>query len=258
MIQPTKKDYIQLKELILSLRKKYQENNQELDELKSNIYGLDYRIKDFFFYVVKYSGEQNPNIMLKFIENRGALWRLRDNISKFRGDYDYTRTIAKLWTDFNNHYKIIGHYPAKIADEKEFTEKINTLLSSEFYKNIHTPNITVQNEYLDGTLNVNETGVFFYAFGPKQTRNIISYNGREDTLEHRLSKEEPPAKRTVYLLNTLSTPIKVTDLPAYHQKTIDFTEYHAILDQPLNGADDNIDSYDLDMSDPLRLVLRKK
>ena len=258
MTTATKKDYIQLKDLLLSLRSLYQKNNQDLDELKTNIYGLDSRIQDFYFYVNSYKGEVNPELMLKFIEKRGLLWRIKDSLAQFRGELDTERDTAKVWTDFNKHYKIIGHYPAKIQDEADFRRKIDQLLQSEFYKKIHTPNITVKSEYVEGTLNISKAGVIFYAVDPNSIRNSIYYDGRLDVLEHRLSTSALPGKRVVSLLNTLDAPIKTSDLPLYHQQALSFADNHVSTIQPLDETESDIDIYDLEFPEPKELILRKK
>ena len=254
----TKREYIRLLDLIVNLRKIYQQNNRELDGLKENVYGLDSRIKDFFFYINQYTSDEQPEIMVKFIEKRGPIWRFKDTLAILRGEYDYYRNISKLWTDYNQHFKLVGNYPAKIQDEKQFAAKIERLLASEFYKNIHTPNIDINNKYLEGTLNITETGIYFYGLDDNGITDFISYNGREDTLEHRLDREYAPNKRIIHLFNTLDTFIKTDSLPEYHQQYLDDENATLSTYHPLDDEEDTRDIYLVEEPEPKRLILRKR
>ena len=258
MTTPTKSDYIKLKDLIIDLRNKYQETNKSLDKLKDHVYGIDSSIDDFYFYL-KQTSEANPEVLIKFIEHRGLIGTFLDRISKFRGDFDYQRHLAKLWQDFNKHYKIIGHYPAKICDEREFTEKLTAVMNSEFCKNIRTPKIDVASNFMNGELIITTSEIAFYGqeLESRKASNIV-FNGREDTLRHQTQDSIIPLRRYIYLLNTLDAPVKISDLPEYHQSALSHEEHNLIIDQQFDKSLGDIDNYSFETIEEKHLLLKKK
>ena len=171
------KEVYDTKEVLLGLRKVYQENRQQLDDLKKYI-NINPRVGDCGFIIMPYNNSYGFDIKLKYTmaAEKGGLLRM----------YQTSYMIASFAFDLANN-KVYTDCPfINIRRHKEFIDKVTEIYNSDFVKLIARNNMKSLDSnpaYLHTTLS--EANMFI----PESSstyNSALSYDAYNDQLDFTL------------------------------------------------------------------------
>lgn len=120
-----------VKEIIIALREKYQENELMLQALKSHVRITNERIEDVNFFVTKES-EKQPDIYFEIVRRNKGIKRLLEDFFLINHDGN----MGNLLKDNNDFYVSTSNYSVDIVEPNSFKQKVDTTLTSTFVNNV--------------------------------------------------------------------------------------------------------------------------
>lgn len=170
-----------LKEIIIALREKYQENELMLQALKSHVRITNERIEDVNFFVTKES-DKLPDIYFEIVRRNKGIKRLLEDFFLINHDGH----IGNLLKDNNDFYVSTSNYSVEIVEPKNFKQKVDTTLTSTFVNNVNTE-IQLQEGSLRITPNAIE--LFSKADDKGKVDLKLCYDSFADTVVFETSKK---------------------------------------------------------------------
>lgn len=224
-----KKDYYELKDLVLGLRDEYQKNEQLLLALKQYTTICDKRVSDLYFDVHQsFLEDRLPTLGYHLIIKRNKLHQLYVDYAKKKGFYLYGRDYGMVRKDSQSGYQIGKDYHVRVDDEKAFAELSQTILESAFALNIQTHYLELENEQIDCALEIHHGGILLNIRKDQGDLfdSLIVYNSREDKIYFDIYSKNAKLCdcSSQYLEKALKIEFPKDMFSDYHRDVIDHNE----------------------------------
>lgn len=202
-----KKDYYEYKDILLGIREESKETSKKLKELKSLTEVTDNKIKEYDYWIHRWSESKNPELMCESIKPNPIWINHQNNLN----------SIVILNEDEAYFNRPIGLL-IKPSKKVKFHAKAKEILKSEYANNMYSNYIQGKNDYLYHAVSIK----------PSIIRSSI-FKGLESnlTFQYHLVKDELGLIHYPYQINNdlleeiFHLKYKKDDIPKYIQEAIE-------------------------------------
>ena len=258
------KDYYKLKDVLLAFRKEYKKEEKKLKHLKQYVDLKDNRVNDLYFYLSNDNETNDIVLKCQYIKNENNVYQ---KIIKYISSMGYNVNINNEGIVIQNDCNkviISSRYKTIINNATDFMEETQSLLATDFIKNININFLQFNEQNFEYILNFNYEGITFLAKPTFEKENgyFIKYIGKDDQLSFDYSNKSISIEdeQQNFFIKALDIKIPKKLLSPYHINIIESSKnrFKEIEFLKSNYFLDRVHSYDIDDISKKGKILLKK